>query len=339
MKSMLITGGAGFIGINAAKYFIDTGWHLILLDNFFRLKVKENIKWLNQKCHGKFEIIKSDITKDKNQLSFLAEKVDAVLHLAAQVAVTTSVVDPFNDLKVNILGTFNVLEAVRKSTGQPMLIYSSTNKVYGTLENLNIIERDKKYELEGMDGISENINLDFHSPYGCSKGAADQYVRDYARIYNLKTVVLRQSCIYGEHQYGVEDQGWIAWFIIAALLNKKITIYGNGKQVRDILFIDDLVKAYDLILQNIEKTRGKVYNIGGGKNNTLSLLEFLERLEKLVNRKIEYRFSDIRQGDQPLFISDNTKLKNEIGWQPIINIDQGIERIFNWAKNNIEILK
>jgi len=339
MKKILITGGAGFIGINAAEHFIKKGWFVYIFDNFSRDLVQENINWLNNLYHGKFELIKGDVLTDQKKLLKLVEKVNLVIHLAAQVAVTSSVEDPNFDLKNNLIGTFNVLETIRSSKNKPPIIFSSTNKVYGNLEQLKIVEKKQRYDFKDKHGVSENTNLDFHSPYGCSKGAADQYVRDYNRIYGLKTVVLRQSCIYGPHQFGVEDQGWVAWFTIATLLNKKITIYGNGKQVRDILYVDDLIRAYDLIFKNINKTAGKIYNVGGGYNNSLSLLEFMDCLEKNLNKKIKFSFADWRPGDQPIFISDNASLIKDTGWQPTTNKEQGIRKITEWIKDNINLIR
>ncbi len=337
MKKILITGGAGFIGINASKYFIEQGWFVIIFDNFSRALVEENIKWLKNNHADKFRIVKGDVVTDLKELAECVNEADLVLHLAAQVAVTTSITDPYNDLKTNVIGTFNVLESIRKSNNKPPLIYSSTNKVYGDLSHIDIIENETRYDFKNLKGITENINLDFHSPYGCSKGAADQYARDYSRIYGLKTVVLRQSCIYGEHQFGVEDQGWVAWFIIACLQNKKITIYGNGKQVRDILYVGDLVRAYDLVYKNIAATSGKIYNVGGGYDNSLSLLEFINLLPSLANTKIDYSFSDWRPGDQPIFISDSSKINTDIGWQPAINKNDGLKKIAAWLKENISL--
>ena len=339
MKTMLITGGCGFIGINAADHFINEGYKIILFDNFSRAKIEHNVNWLKKKHGKKFEVIKGDVVYDVKKLNEISERADVILHLAAQVAVTTSITDPLTDINTNVMGTYNVLEAARRSEREPIVIYSSTNKVYGGLEQFKVVEGEKKYEFEDIDGVTENVNLDFHSPYGCSKGAADQYVRDYARVYGLKTVVFRQSCVYGENQYGVEDQGWIAWFIIASLLGKTITVYGNGKQVRDILFVDDLVMAYDKAIKNINKVKGEIFNIGGGKENALSLLEFIEILNKLLGKKIEYAFSDWRQGDQPIFISDNTKIIKSLNWNIKIGYNEGIKRIFNWAKNNFALIK
>lgn len=334
---ILITGGAGFIGINAAQYFLKQGHTVIIYDNFSRKGSVENANLLNKdKKYSGLEIVKGEIKEFSKELRNAVLKSDVVLHLAAQVAVTTSVDDPRNDFEINALGTLNVLEVIRQSENKPILLYTSTNKVYGGLEDLRIVENETRYEFENLqNGVSENRCLDFHSPYGCSKGCADQYVRDYARIYGLNTIVFRQSCIYGPHQFGVEDQGWVAWFIIALTKNKKISIYGNGKQVRDILYVDDLINAYDLAIKNIKKTKGQIYNIGGGVRNTISIwFDFKPILEKLFGRKIEPKFSNWRPGDQPIYVSDIRKAKKDFGWEPEVNVEQGIRKLYDWVAAN-----
>lgn len=335
-RKILITGGAGFIGINAASHYLKKGYEVSIFDNFSRNGSSANIGWLKESNFEKLKIIKAEIRSDLNKINEIVKNADIILHLAAQVAVTESVINPKEDFEVNALGTFNLLEAVRNSGHNPILIYSSTNKVYGELTDLRILEKKTRYAFENLEyGVSEERCLDFHSPYGCSKGAADQYVRDYARIYNLKTIVFRQSCIYGPRQFGVEDQGWVAWFIIALIKNKNITIYGNGKQVRDLLYIDDLIEAYDLAIENIEKTRGQIYNIGGGYKNTMSVwLEFKPLLEKLFKRKINVNFSDWRPGDQSIFVSDIRKAKKDFGWEPKVRVEEGIKKLYDWVSKN-----
>jgi CDP-paratose 2-epimerase len=262
----------------------------------------------------------------------------AVVHLAAQVAVTTSVVEPRNDFEINALGTFNVLEAVRASCREAAFLYASTNKVYGSLPHAKVDEVGGRYQLvDRPQGVSEEEPLDFHSPYGCSKGAADQYVLDYARIYGLRTVSLRQSCIYGRRQFGIEDQGWVAWFTIAALLGRPISIYGDGKQVRDVLFVDDLAELYDLCIQNIDKVSGRAFNVGGGPNNQLSLLEFLKGLEARLGRPINPAFADVRPGDQPVFVADIQKVRRELGWTPKTSAEQGVSVLFDWVASNRDL--
>ncbi len=337
-QKMLITGGAGFIGVNAARYFAKNGWQITIFDNFSRKGTDLNEQALLTDHGNIVSVIRGDIRTDNSVLSRLMEEHDAVLHFAAQVAVTTSVTDPRNDYENNALGTFNVLEAVRTSKRQPPLIYSSTNKVYGALESYTVKETAARYEFNDPTyqtfGVPETQSLDFHSPYGCSKGAADQYVIDYCRIYGLKTVVFRQSCIYGEHQFGVEDQGWVAWFSIAAMLGKPITIYGTGKQVRDILFADDLVRLYDLALKNIDRVKGQAYNIGGGPGNTISLIELMDTLQQKFGYQLILSHADTRPGDQPIFVADIRKAKRDLGWEPQIDVATGVQRLNDWLIAN-----
>lgn len=333
---ILITGGAGFIGINTAAYFLKKGNEISIYDNLSRKGSRINLAWI-KKQYPKVRCIEGDV-KDFAKLRKEVEGKDVIFHFAGQVAVTTSVENPREDFEANTLGTFNVLEAVRLSRSKPIVIDSSTNKVYGGLENIEVIEKKTRYEFKNLkNGVAEDMNLNFHSPYGCSKGAADQYVRDYARIYGLKTVVFRQSCIYGPHQFGVEDQGWVAWFLIAVHLNKPIVIYGNGKQVRDLLYIDDLLKAFDLAIKHIDKTTGQIYNIGGGPDNSISIwLEFKPLLEKLTGKKIKETFSSLRPGDQPIYVSNIEKAKRDFGWKPQVGIEKGIKKLYMWVNKNIK---
>lgn len=331
-KNLLITGGAGFIGVNAALHFRQQGWNVTLFDNLSRRGTDFNVQMLKEKA-PEVRLERGDVRTDTQKMQALMEENDAVLHLAAQVAVTTSVTDPRNDFDNNALGTFNVLEAVRLSKRKPMLIYASTNKVYGGLETCPVEEGETRYSFTGgRKGVTEDQPLDFHSPYGCSKGAADQYVRDYARLYGLRTVVFRQSCIYGPNQFGVEDQGWVAWFLIAGLMKRPVTVYGNGKQVRDLLNVSDLVRAYELALTNPEKVSGEIFNLGGGHTNTLSLLEFLEMMKTELGLPLSYTFSDWRAGDQPMFVSDNTKMETVTGWKPEMEVKRGITELAAWLK-------
>ena len=336
--NILVTGGAGFIGINAVRAFLAQGWEVTVFDNFSRKGTDINLALL-QKEHGDRVVVeRGDIRTDTEALARLANEHDVVLHLAGQVAVTTSVVEPREDFEHNAFGTLNVLEAVRQSERKPIFLFSSTNKVYGGLDHLPVEEQEKRYIFaNGVESVSETTPLDFHSPYGCSKGAADQYVRDYARIYGLKTVVFRQSCIYGPHQMGVEDQGWVAWFLIAALMGRPVQIYGNGKQVRDLLYVDDLVDCYVRAIDKIDVAAGQVYNVGGGPGNTLSLLEFLEVLEGL-GTPLTYSFDAVRPGDQPIFISDNTKARDKLGWEPKTSVQDGVPLLHAWLKDHVDAL-
>lgn len=333
---VLITGGAGFIGSNASLYYLNNGHMVTILDNFSRAGSKLNVEWLIKNSKNEPKIIAEDLRSFTSSLKNVVKKSDLILHLAGQVAVTNSVINPREDFESNALGTFNLLEAVRVSGNNPVIIYSSTNKVYGDLGNVGIVEEKTRYVFRDKAfGVSEEQNVDFHSPYGCSKGAADQYVRDYSRIYNLNTIVFRQSCIYGPRQFGIEDQGWLAWFIIAIMNNKPITIYGNGKQVRDVLYVDDLISAYNSAFINIKKTKGQIYNIGGGMKNTLSVwIEFKLLLEKFFQKEIKVSFSETRPGDQPIYISDIRKAWKHFSWKPEVTVEKGTEKIFKWVQEN-----
>ena len=336
---MLITGGAGFIGCNLAKACIMAGHQVTLFDNLSRRGSTANLAWLRDLFGSDgFAFIQGDI-RDYDAIVGASDRQEAIYHLAAQTAVTASVVDPRLDFEINALGTMNVLEAARCQCSEPIFVFSSTNKVYGGMEDVNAMELDTRYVLAGYpDGVPETRPFDFHSPYGCSKGAADQYVRDYARIYGLRSVVFRQSCIYGQRQMGVEDQGWVAWFIIAAVTGKPITIYGNGKQVRDLLYVDDLVRAFQMATEQIDHTMGQVYNLGGGPDNTLSVwAEFGPLLDELFGGDaIPVQFSDWRPGDQPVFVADVSKAKRDFGWMPQVSVRDGIGRLVEWVKSNRE---
>lgn len=336
MTDYLITGGAGFIGINLAAHALTQGRRVTLLDNFSRRGAEEHVRWLRGEFGDKnLTVVRADIRTDHEVLAEAVEKAGVVFHLAAQVAVTTSVQNPRQDFDINALGTFNVLEAVRGSRARPIVIYSSTNKVYGKLANLVVAERGNRYEYRDLAGVPEDQPLDFYSPYGCSKGTGDQYVIDYSRIYDLKTVVFRQSCIYGPHQFGVEDQGWLAWFAIRALNRQPVTIYGDGKQVRDVLFVDDLIAAYEAAVARIDVASGQAYNVGGGPTYTLSLLELLELLHQRLGRKMESRFDDWRPGDQKVYISDLSKISRDLGWMPKVDPAAGVGRLVDWLKENL----
>jgi len=338
-KRYLITGGAGFIGCNFADKLLGRGDDVSVLDNCSRPGSEDNVTWL-QGRYPAVRIVRGDIRTDHQLLPAEDERHDNVHHLAGQVAVTTSVQDPRDDFESNALGTFNVLEAVRNSGNRPVLIYASTNKVYGGMEEITFVERETRYEYENLPGgVDESRGLDFHSPYGCSKGTGDQYVRDYARIYGLKTMVMRQSCIYGPRQFGIEDQGWVAWFTIAAVLGKNITIYGDGKQVRDLLHVDDLFEAWDIAEQKSETSSGDVFNIGGGPRFTLSLAELVSILTQLLGREIPLRYSDWRPGDQRVFISNIDKAWEQLGWQPRTDVEQGVTRLYEWVVENRDMLE
>jgi CDP-paratose 2-epimerase len=332
---VIITGGAGFIGSNAAARYLCRGHRVVVIDDLSRPGSDRNLQWLWRQ--GDLEFMRIDIRDARRTERAFVEHRDAglVLHLAGQVAVTTSVADPRSDFEINALGTLNVLEAIRRARIKSPVIYSSTNKVYGGMEEVGVARRGEHYVYEDLPrGVPEERALDFHSPYGCSKGAGDQYVRDYHRIYGFNTVVFRQSCIYGYRQFGVEDQGWVAWFTIAAQLRRQITIYGDGKQVRDVLFIDDLLDAYDAAAANIERAAGRIYNIGGGPSNAISLLDLMVWLERKMGRPVPYQRSDWRPGDQRIYVSDISRAEIELGWRPKIGWQRGLDLLYEWVKEN-----
>jgi CDP-paratose 2-epimerase len=335
-KNYFVTGGAGFIGSNYVYRLLERGEKVTVYDNLSRAGAPRNLKWLQEKFGEKaFELVVGDV-RDAGQLMVSAREADVIVHLAGQVAVTTSVVRPREDFEINALGTFNVLEAARLNGHNPIFLYSSTNKVYGGMDDVKVVEKATRWEYESLPfGAPETQPLDFHSPYGCSKGTGDQYVRDYSRIYDLRSVVLRQSCIYGPRQFGVEDQGWVAWMIIAAVTGRQISIYGDGKQIRDLLHVYDLNDAYDAVIQNIDKVKGEVFNLGGGCENTMSIwTEFGPRLEKLFGKPIPVARGDWRPGDQKVFVADSRKAEKMLGWKPKYDVDKGVKQLFDWVSEN-----
>jgi CDP-paratose 2-epimerase len=338
-KNYFITGGAGFIGSNYVSRLLERGEKVTIYDNLSRAGAPRNLAWLREKFgEAAFRLIVGDV-RDAALLTASSRAADVIVHLAGQVAVTTSVTHPREDFEANALGTFNVLEAARLNERKPVVIYASTNKVYGGMEDVPVVERATRWEYEDLPfGCPETQPLDFHSPYGCSKGTGDQYVRDYARIYGLPSVVLRQSCIYGPRQFGVEDQGWAAWMVIAALTGRPLTIYGDGKQIRDVLYVDDLLDAYDAAIAKIDTARGQVYNLGGGPENTMSIwTEFGPLLEKLLGKPVPAARGDWRPGDQKVFVADIRKAERELGWKPKIGVEAGVGRLFEWVRENREL--
>jgi CDP-paratose 2-epimerase len=333
---VLITGGAGFIGCNLAHHLARRGHQVHVLDSLARPGSERNLAWLRETVGEALTFTQADV-RDAAAVTAAAAGADAIFHFAAQVAVTSSVVDPVYDFEVNARGTLNVLEAARRHGSA--VFYTSTNKVYGGMEDVPIVELPTRYAYADLPwGVSEQQPLDFHSPYGCSKGAADQYVRDYARIYGLRTVVFRMSCIYGERQFGNEDQGWVAHFLIAAVLGRPITIYGDGKQVRDLLHVDDLVRAFELAWEQLDTTAGRVYNIGGGPANALAIwAEFGPLLEELLGRPVPVGYGPWRPGDQRVYITDVRRAAAEFGWQPTIGAREGITRLLRWVQANREL--
>lgn len=331
----IVTGGAGFIGCNTAKRLLADGHQVVVFDNLSRIGGRSNLEWLQQ--FGKFEFVMGDVRNpaECHQLVKAHRDAGTLLHLAAQVAVTTSVTNPRHDFEVNALGTFNICEALREVNRDAVLINASTNKVYGEMDDVPVIEEAGRYRYAELEkGVPESRQLDFHSPYGCSKGAADQYVIDYGRIYGIGTVSLRQSCIYGYRQFGVEDQGWLAWFVINAVGGTGVTIYGDGKQVRDVLFVDDLVDCYLTAAEKIDVVKGQAFNIGGGHRNVLSLLELIQFIRDKFDITMKYKFSGWRPGDQKVFVSDIAKAQRVLGWQPRIGKEEGVTRLVEWVKEN-----
>lgn len=335
----IVTGGAGFIGTNAVLKLVELGHQVLVVDSLQRLGSETNARLLASKGVTIHRIPIGDFPAI-TQIFRSQPDTDVVLHLAAQVAVTTSIQNPRSDFEINALGTFNVCEAVRQALPEALLINASTNKVYGGLEHLKVIEKEDRYAYESMpNGVSSKECLDFHSPYGCSKGAGDQYVRDYSRIYGLATVNFRQSCVYGPYQYGIEDQGWLAWFAICGLLDKSITLFGDGKQVRDILFVEDLVDCYLKAAANREAVSGRCYNVGGGPTHCISLLQGLEILEEVLGKKIPRSFAEWRPGDQRVFVADVREAFDEFGWQPTTSVKDGMTRMAHWCRDNLDSIR
>ncbi len=349
MSKILVTGGAGFVGSHAAEFYAERGHDVVVLDNLSRAEIlgrSDSNKAYNwnylKKNHPKVKLLKGDI-RDPRKVEKATTDADAIIHAAAQTAVTASVKDPRVDFEINALGTFNVLEAARKSGSNPAIVYCSTNKVYG--ENVNKIgvrENAARYEFDDRafrKGIPEDYPIDNceHTPYGCSKLAGDLYAQDYGHLYGLDVGVFRMSCIYGTRQFGVEDQGWVAWFTIATILGKPITIYGDGKQVRDVLYVTDLIKAYDAFLKKRKQVRVGVFNIGGGPENTMSLLELLEILGELTGKNTKISFADWRPSDQKVYISDISKAKSVLSWKPRTSPKEGVGELAKLAKENKDI--
>lgn len=339
---VVVTGGAGFVGSHVAEYYAGRGAEVTVIDNLgraeiFGSKVKNtDFNWNYLKGIGRVELVKKDV-RDFNAIKDYFKDAEIVVHAAAQTAVTTSVIDPATDFTTNAMGTFNVLEAARLANTNPKIVYCSTNKVYG--ENVNKIkveEEEKRYKFEEKfnKGIPESFSTDLcgHSPYGCSKLTGDIYMQDYFHQYGLRTGVFRMSCIYGTRQFGIEDQGWVAWFVIAALTGQEITIYGDGKQVRDVLFVSDLVRAYDLFVES--GLKHGIFNIGGGVENTLSLLELLDLIKEETGSIVKPKFSGWRPADQKVYISNIRKINEELNWQPETDVKTGVKKLINWVNEN-----
>jgi CDP-paratose 2-epimerase len=336
MTGALVTGGAGFIGTNLAERLLSRGERVRIVDNLARPGVEGNLTWLRRRHGDRLEVMIGDLY-EPSVAAAAVQGVDSIFHLAAQVAVTTSLEDPAHDFDVNLVGTINLLEAARVGGRSPALVFTSTNKVYGGLEDVELRDSGRRYEPVSpslrRSGVSEARPLDFCTPYGCSKGAADQYVLDYAKSFGLPTAVFRMSCIYGPHQCGNEDQGWVAHFAIRALEGEPITLYGDGHQVRDVLFVDDLVEAFLLAREEIDSLGGHAFNMGGGPGNAVSLLDVIERIAELTGREPEVRFGPWRQGDQRYYVTDTSLFQQASGWGPRVSAEEGLERLHGWLRS------
>ncbi len=340
-RSVVIFGGAGFIGSNLAHKLLETTDAKVqIFDNLSRCGVRSNLQTLQKAAgnSGRLQITVGDV-RDAAMVERVVRPATEIYHFAAQVAVTTSVADPRLDFEVNLGGTFNVLEAARKFGRRPFILFTSTNKVYGEMASHGMVRQATRYAYESTDGISETEPLDFHSPYGCSKGAADQYVRDYARMFGIPAVVFRMSCIAGARQFGNEDQGWVAHFLYSALQGTPLTIYGDGRQVRDVLCVDDLIRAFEMVRERLDATAGQIYNVGGGPANTISLLELMRLIEEFTGSRVEYETAPPRPGDQLVYITDCGKLRRHTGWEPRLSVRQTLARIYEWWKRNRELFE
>jgi CDP-paratose 2-epimerase len=334
LNRVVVTGGAGFLGSNIVDALASRGENVLVYDSLARPRVGENLAWLRDRHPQRVQVCLADIRDGKRLQSELAG-AKAVVHLAAQVAVTTSVADPVEDFEINARGTLNVLEAVRAAAPEAAVLFASTNKVYGKLAPVEAMRREgERYvpEAAWAGGLGETTPLSFYSPYGCSKGVADQYVLDYARVFGLRAAVFRMSCLYGPRQFGTEDQGWVAHFLISALAGRPITIYGDGFQVRDILYVEDAVKAYLLGIDGIEALSGQAFNLGGGPENTVSLRELLGLIAEITGRTPDVSFDTWRPGDQPWYVSDTAALRNAAGWRAEVGVRDGLERLAAWLR-------
>jgi CDP-paratose 2-epimerase len=339
-RRVLIFGGAGFIGTNWARRLLETtAAQVHVFDNLSRWGVNHNLDWLKKQAgdSGRLQVTIGDI-RDRDAVERAARSATEIYHFAAQVAVTSSVHDPRTDFEVNLGGTLNILEAARKSGNHPFLLFTSTNKVYGEMAEHSLVLTHSRYRYSDGHGISEAQPLDFHSPYGCSKGGAEQYVRDYARTYGLPGVVLRMSCIAGPRQFGNEDQGWVAHFLYSAMANRPVVIYGDGRQVRDVLYVGDLLDAFQAVHEHRGVTEAQIYNIGGGVENTTSLLELVDELEHMTGQRLRYRTEPMRIGDQRIYVTDHSKLTRETGWRPGTGLRETLDAILAWWTRNRALL-
>lgn len=345
-KRILVTGGAGLVGSHAVEHYAQKGNKVVVLDNLMRSQlfgseeatVEYNWHYLTK--YDNVHRLKGDVRNEHDVVEAIGDGVDVVIHTAGQPGVPLSVRIPREDFSINAFGTLNVLECLRQRCKEATFVYCSTNKVYGeNVDQIRLVEKETRYIYQGVSGVSERMPIDYtgHTPYGVSKYVGDLYTQEYARIYGMKTAVFRMSCTYGTRQFGFEDQGWVAWFIIATLLGKPITIYGDGKQVRDLLYVTDLLEAFDKFVES--DIKHEVFNIGGGSQYSTSLLEFLNILQSEMGKRSQIRFSNWRPSDQKVYISDISKAKEKLGWSPIINPQEGIKRLIQWAEQNKELFR
>ncbi|MCL4544886.1 MAG: GDP-mannose 4,6-dehydratase [Chloroflexi bacterium] len=341
MARVVVTGGAGFIGSNLTARLLREGHDVTLFDHLGRAHVHQNLAWLQGLSEaGRLQVVRADLA-DFPAVVAACAGTQRIYHLGGQVAVTSSLVDPRTDFLSNAYGTLNVLEAARLVGDNPIVLYSSTNKVYGDLRHLRVREEATRYAFVESDfGVSETEPLDLHTPYGCSKGAGEQYVRDYFRVYGIRTVVFRQSCIYGKRQFGSEDQGWVAWLTLASYFGKQITIFGDGKQVRDLLYVDDLLDVYGAAVAAIDQVAGEVFNVGGGPAHTVSVWrEFGPLLQGLLGRSIPVQFAPWRPSDQRVFIADIRKARRLLGWEPRVSVPEGVSRLLSWIQAHPQLFE
>ena len=335
MKPVVITGGAGFIGTNLAHRLLNEGNSVIIFDNFSRKGSSHNVEWLKENHSENLRVINGDVC-EREPLGSLLRSCSAVFHLAAQVAVTRSLENPVEDFETNLRGTLNILETLRTLPSPPFLLFTSTNKVYGNLSDIPLFKSGNRYEVAdpSFTGINELRHLDFHSPYGCSKGGADQYVIDYARTFSIPATVLRMSCIYGPHQYGNEDQGWVAHLLIRAVNGEPVTIFGNGLQVRDILYVDDLVDAFLMARREASVCAGQAFTMGGGPGRLMSVLGLLELIEEIHGTIPEIRYESWRTGDQKYYMSNTGRFQSLTGWYPRTHTRAGVEKLYRWIMHS-----
>lgn len=338
-RKVLIIGGAGFIGSNwAERLLTTTDAKVHIFDDLSRRGVKHNLDWLKRLADpARLQVTVADV-RDADAVGRAVRGANEIYHFAAQTAVTASIDAPSHDFEVNLVGTLNVLEAARKAGNRPFLLFTSTNKVYGEMAGRPLVVTRDRYRYADGRGVSEAQPLDFHSPYGCSKGAAEQYVHDYARTYDIPTVVFRMSCVAGPRQFGNEDQGWVAHFLYSAMEEQPVVLYGDGRQVRDVLYVGDLLDAFELALERRALTAGQVYNLGGGAENTTSLLELAAQIHSVTGKRLHYAKEPMRTGDQLIYVTDHSRFTAETGWKPRTSLRETLDALLDWWTRNRALL-